>query len=290
MFNFTRLCWTKRNKVSIESHIRLTWLLLIIVSYLTGRSMFMRLNGATSLRRFLPGSSPQGAYLGILLFIIIFNGALLRPRIPRPNSLNLKYIDDLSMLFAINLKKFLIKDQNTRPRPLNHDERTEQTLIKANDEFQGELDDLHKFISSKQMKIKEKKTELMKFNFSNNNDFPPEFKIKGFEENIKVSDETKLLGIIITNDLKWERNTDFICTKAYRKIWILRRLKQLDIDPLYILEVNLKEIRSILDLAVLAWHSGLTNKQSADIECVQRVAVRNILSDGRTGKCLMIWD
>ena len=158
--------------------------------------MFMRFNGATSSRRFLPGSSPQGAFLGILLFIIIFNGALLRPRIPRPNSLNLKYIDDLSMLFAINLKKFLIKDQNTRPRPLNHDERTEQVLIKANNEFQGELDDLQKFISNKQMKVKEKKTELMKFNFSNNNDFPPEFKVKGFVENIKVTNETKLLGII----------------------------------------------------------------------------------------------
>ena len=52
------------------------WLLLIIVSYLTGRSMFMRFNGATSSRRFLPGSSPQGAFLGILPFIIIFNGAL----------------------------------------------------------------------------------------------------------------------------------------------------------------------------------------------------------------------
>ena len=81
------------------------WLLLILVSYLTDRSMHMRYKGATSSRRYLPGSSPQGAFLGILLFIIIFNGALLRPRIPRLSSLNLKYIDDLSMLYALNLKK-----------------------------------------------------------------------------------------------------------------------------------------------------------------------------------------
>ena len=38
------------------------WLLLIIVSYLTGRSMVMRFRGATSSRS-LPGSSPQGAFL-----------------------------------------------------------------------------------------------------------------------------------------------------------------------------------------------------------------------------------
>jgi hypothetical protein len=74
------------------------WLLLILISYLTEMSMHMRYKGATSSRKMLPGSIPQGAFLGILLLIIIFNGALLRPAIPRIHSLNLKYVDDLSML------------------------------------------------------------------------------------------------------------------------------------------------------------------------------------------------
>ena len=77
------------------------WLLLILVSYLTNRSMFMRYKGSTSSRKLLPGSSPLGAFLGLLLFIIIFNGALLRPAIPRPYSLSLKYVDDLSLLTAV---------------------------------------------------------------------------------------------------------------------------------------------------------------------------------------------
>ena len=58
------------------------WLLKILTSYLSERSMYLRFDGASSSEKLLPGSSPQGAYLGILLFIIIFNGALLRPRIP----------------------------------------------------------------------------------------------------------------------------------------------------------------------------------------------------------------
>jgi hypothetical protein len=53
------------------------WLLLILISYLTERSMYMRYKGSSSSRKLLPGTSPQGAFLGILLFIIIFNGALL---------------------------------------------------------------------------------------------------------------------------------------------------------------------------------------------------------------------
>ena len=162
------------------------WLLLILISYLTGRSMHMRYRGATSSCRYLPGSSPQGAFLGILLFIIIFNGALLRPAIPRPHSLNLKYIDDLSMLFAVNLKKSLINDPVTRPRPLNYSERTQQVLQLKNNEFQNALNELHTFVSAKHMIIKEKKTDIMKFNFSTSIDFPPEFSINGFHENLMV--------------------------------------------------------------------------------------------------------
>ena len=64
-------------------------------------------------------------------------------------------------------------------------------------------------------------------------------------------------------------------------------MKKLDVEPLDILEVYMKEIRSILELAVPAWHSGLTVKQAADIERVQRVAVAIILSDYKTGKCEM---
>ena len=99
------------------------WLLLLLVSYLTGRSMFMRHKGATSSRKLLPGSSPQGAFLGILLFIIIFNGVLLRPAIPRPNYLNLKYVHDLSMLAAFNLRRCLVEDPERRPRPLHYKDR-----------------------------------------------------------------------------------------------------------------------------------------------------------------------
>ena len=89
----------------------------------------------------------------------------------------------------------------------------------------------------------------------------------------------------MTDDLRWERNTEFICTKAYKRMWSLRRMKILNIEPYVILDVYTKEIRSILELAVPAWHSGLTKKQSDDIERIQKVAVKIILSDPQTGRC-----
>ena len=129
------------------------WLLLMLVSYLTNRSMFMRYKGYSSFRKLLPGSSPQGAFLGILLFIIIFNGALLRPAIPRQFSLNLKYVDDLSMLLAFNLKSILIDDPVDRPRPLPFNERTGHVLPLEDNLMQDQLDNLKLFADRKLLKI-----------------------------------------------------------------------------------------------------------------------------------------
>ena len=266
------------------------WLLLILISYLTERSMYMRHKGATSSRKSLPGSSPQGAFLGILLFIIIFNGALLRPAIPRLHSLNLKYIDDLSLLAAFNLKICLRDDPVDRPMPLNFNERTREVLAIESNSLQEDLNNLKLFATNKLLKIKEKKTQVMKFNFTRSHDFPPELNVEGFNDQLEVINETKLLGVVLSNDLKWEANTDYICTRAYKKMWTLRRMKVLDIEPLVMLEVYMKEIRSVLELAVPAWHSGLTLKQTADIERVQRVAVAIILSDCTTGKCEYSYD
>ena len=135
------------------------------------------------------------------------------------------------------------------------------------------------------MKIKERKTQVMKFNFNQNLDFPPELIVDGFKENLAVVKETKLLGIILSDDLKWNSNTNYLCAKAYKKMWSLRRMKKLNIEPYIILDIYIKEIRSVLELAVPAWHSGLTRKQSLDIERVQKVAVKIILSDSETGLC-----
>ena len=43
------------------------------------------------------------------------------------------------------------------------------------------------------LKIKEKKTNVMKFNFSKLNDFPPELIVNWFKDQLEVISETNLL-------------------------------------------------------------------------------------------------
>jgi hypothetical protein len=54
-------------------------------------------------------------------------------------------------------------------------------------------------------------------------------------------------------------------------------MKMLNLDEDIILDTYTKEIRSILELAVPVWHSGLTAKQTRDIERVQKTALIIIL-------------
>ena len=96
---------------------------------------------------------------------------------------------------------------------------------------------------------------------------------------MEVIHETKLLGVVISEDLSWHRNTVYICKQAREKLWILRRMINLNLSDDKLYDVYCKEIRSLLEYAVPVWHPALTKKDSAMIERIQKVAFRIILSN-----------
>ena len=58
------------------------------------------------------------------------------------------------------------------------------------------------------MKLNVKNTKNINFNFSKDKKFSTDVKISN--ESIETVSETKLLGTIITDDLKWNKNTNYI--------------------------------------------------------------------------------
>jgi hypothetical protein len=65
----------------------------------------------------------------------------------------------------------------------------------------------------------------MLFNTSTKYDCQPRLQIK--DEVIEVVNKMKFFGVIISEDLRWHENTNFITNKALSRIWILRRLKNM---------------------------------------------------------------
>ena len=72
-------------------------------------------------------------------------------------------------------------------------------------------------------------------------------------------------------------NTTYICSKARKKLWLLRRLQPLGLSTSDLFDVYVKEIRSILEYAVPVWHFSITKKEASEIEEIQKIAFRMIL-------------
>ena len=52
-----------------------SWLLKVVMAFLSDRKMVIRYKGKLSSMKNLPGGGPQGTLLGLLLFIVLINDA-----------------------------------------------------------------------------------------------------------------------------------------------------------------------------------------------------------------------
>ena len=119
--------------------------------------------------------------MGGILFIVKFNGACLRPPVPRPLSGNkavqLKYINDSTQAASINLKKSLIVDPQIRPKPLKYQERHHTIINPEEDILQMELDRFYAWTMKNKLPINRKKCLTMKFSRSRKYDLAKEYTI-----------------------------------------------------------------------------------------------------------------
>ena len=89
--------------------------------------------------------------------------------------------------------------------------------------------------------------------------------------------ETKLLGTIITNDLKWGKNTKHLVKKAYGRMELLRKVSEFCKSTKDRLHIYKMFVRSVVEQSAVVWHSSLTKENTTTLERVQRVAVKIIL-------------
>ena len=188
-----------------------------------------------------------------------------------------KYVDDMTLAQAINLKQTLEhKDNNAWTRPVPYHSRFELALPDGENKMQDAIYQLYAYTIENEMRINKKKTKVMIFNEANIYDVMPHIEIETGEA-LEVVEEFKLLGVIMTSDLKWNMNTKHITQKGYQRLWMIRRLKQLGASETELKDVYEKQVRSILEFSPVVWHPGLTKENAAQIERVQKSAFAIIL-------------
>ena len=258
------------------------WILALLCSYLSLRSLVLTYQKKTSSSQELPGGYGAGTWLGGFLFIIKFNGICLCPPIPRPNgnmAIQLKFVDDSTKAASINLKKSLIPDPETKPYPLNFHQRTQMVIDPNEDMLQNELNRFQKETSENNFITNKKKTYVMVFNPTRKYAFSPEFRL-GDSNILQTTNTHKILGLKVQSDFGWGDQILQMTKKASKTIWLLRRMKQMGIDEKTIVNYWKSEGRCHLEFCAPVWTSGITVAQARDLARVQKRAVAAI-----TGSC-----
>ena len=186
-----------------------------------------------------------------------------------------KFVDDLSFVEIIFILNMGLSSYNVRAHvPSNvpiHNQIIQGSKLKS----QSQLESINEWTKSKKMKLNIRKTKNMLFNFNKKHQFST--KLSLMDEDIEMVHETKLLGTIITDQITWDRNTDEITKKAFRRMQLLNAAAKFTSKRKDLKDIYLTFIRSILEQSAVVWHSGLSVRNKKDIERVQKAAVRVIM-------------
>ena len=108
-------------------------------------------------------------------------------------------------------------------------------------------------------------------------DFQPEVSIDN--ELLNVVECTKLLGVMVSSDLKWKENVSYIVGRCMKRLWMLRRIRELGGSTSDLLTVYKLQIRCLAELACPVWNGALTRNDTDRLERIQKNALRVILGD-----------
>ena len=227
---------TLKNKLK-ELGIR-NKLLKLIFSFLSNRKHYTKINGIKSKLAHITCGVPQGTISGPRLFTILIKG------VKNPNVLNVKFVDDKTLAYSYSgdATHFLQNVLN-----IENSETIKDKMI-----------------------INEAKCNIINFNFSSKNSPPQKLTLNNNE--IVSVDRIKLLGVTITNDLRWRENTAEIVKKVNRKFYQLCKLKQFGVKQEERLATWKTLIRPITEYAAPLWHNGLLEVDSRKLENLQKKA------------------
>ena len=186
---------------------------------------------------------PQGTKLGPLFFLVMVND--LSTVLPL-----YKYVDDCTVYEAISASA---TDSST---------------------LQQEIENITQWTSANNMKLNVKKTKELTVSFLKNQPSLPPLTVNN--QPLEAVPTTKLLGVILTSDLKWSKHVEYICSKASKRLYALRMLKRSGVPPRDLCSVYSYFIRPVLEYACPVRHTSLSLSLRDDVEDIQRRAIRII--------------
>ena len=196
-----------------------------------------------AMKRKLTGGGPQGALWGILEYLSKSKDNTNFV----DSSKKFKIIDDLSILEIINLMSIGIASHNFKMHVVSDIPSNGYTIPGQNLKTQEYLDKICSWTEDNMMHLNKKKSKAMIFNFTRNFQFTSRTVMQN--EVIDIIKETKLLGVMISDDLSWDSNTSFLVKRSNARMRLLHKLVDFKIpqsDLVSKKELNIRLFRHLV--------------------------------------------
>ena len=195
-------------------------LIPILINYFQNREMVVKWHGTISTKRKLNGGGPQGGLWGIIEYLSQSNNNT--DFIPPDKKF--KFIDDLSILEIVNLLSIGLSSYNFSNNVASDIPVNGYFLHPRNLKSQNYVDQISAWTKLNKMQLNKEKSKTMIFNFTKNFQFSTRISIENvITEEIR---ETKLLGVMLNNQLDWNTNTTQLVRKANARMRILHRIAE----------------------------------------------------------------
>ena len=273
---FDRLSHVLGIKSFIKNGVRDS-IIPILISFFQDRQMKVKWKGLLSTIRNLPGGGTQGGTLGIEEYLSQTNKNIDF----LSEEEGYKFIDDLSILEIVNLLSVVLASYDVYSH-VPSDVAVDNYYLESKEiKSQMYLDQLSEWTTSNEMILNSQKSKYMIFNFSKNYPFNTRLHINNIP--LDQVHETKLLGLVIRDDLSWKSNTKLLIRRGYSRMSILKKLFDFGVPTCDLIQIYILYVRSVLEQSAVVWHSSLTDWEETALERVQKVALRLILKENYPG-------
>ena len=212
-----------------------------VIDFLRSRQQRVKLNGVLSDWLDVPAGVPQGTRLGLWLFLAMIN--------------------DLRLPEGFHMWKFA-----------NDPTASEVVPASKHSSLQQVADYIHDWSQENHLQLNSTRCKEIPTCFKRTPPCLSQVSIEGIE--FEMISSAKVLGVIISSDLKWSAHINSITTKAAKRLYLLRQLKRAGIAHNDLVRFHCSAIRSVLEYACQVFHCNLPLYLSDEIKRIQRRALR----------------
>lgn len=204
----------------------------------------------------VPAGVPQGTKLGPWLFLIMINDLSVA------DTTLWKYVDDTTLAESVSKNEI--------------------------SSMQSRVDELVRQSEADGFQLNESKCKELRISFSRSGSTVDHITIN--DKQIEVVSSAKLLGVVVSDNLRWNAHVESICKKAATRLYFLKQLKRAKVPPKDMLLFYTTCIRPVLEYACPVFHNSLPQYLSNEMERLQKRALRIIQPDLSYAEALVALD